>query len=305
MVACATSKPVAVAPSAARISDICARVQCVARAAADVKVVDGKLVAGGKELTPAFKAIQSFDVSLERREIVFSARRSDNFDIGLVSLDGSDIHWIPEDPSDETDVQWAPRGNKVSYVVHTRVGEVVRTVHIPTATQLSVVFPYATIRAVAWDSAAERYSVLLSSPDASDRIESVKYNGEGHRVDVPPEVSLNVATGPIGGALVLRPASIRYGEKVPLVVWISDPPYRWNDARAMLLSNSRVACAIMRSVPDAAFWSAVDETPWIDGKRVYVMGGRSERGIQVPHAEVESSAALWIAKQLKDSNGVR
>ena len=135
LVACATSKPV---PHVAKVTDLCSRVSCAARAISDVRIVNGKLIAGGKELTPQFVAIQSFDVSLERREVVFSAKRRDNFDIGLVSLDGSDIHWIPEDPADEIDVQWAPKGNKVSYIVRTKTGDVVRTVHIPTAAQLAV-----------------------------------------------------------------------------------------------------------------------------------------------------------------------
>lgn len=285
-------------------------------------MVDGKLVVERKELTPKFAAIQSFDVSLERREIVFSAKRADNFDIGLVSLDGSEIHWVPEDPADETDVQWAPRGNKVSYVVHTKAGDVVRTVHIPTAVQLSVPFPYAAVRALAWDKAAERYAAVVSSPGASERIESMQYSGEARRVDVPPEVTLDIAIEPAGGAILLRPSSIRYGERIPLVVWISDPPYAWNDARGMLLRHARVACAIMRSAPDVTFWSAVGALPWIDGSQTYLVGGRSQRAISiipseepgytvggkeitVSRADVESFAAFWIAQQLKDRNGVR
>ena len=67
---------------------------------ADVKIEGGKIVADGKALTPAFAAIDSFSVSLQRREVVFSAKRSDNFDIGLVSLDGGEIHWFPADPAD-------------------------------------------------------------------------------------------------------------------------------------------------------------------------------------------------------------
>src|SRR5581483_5125032 len=151
--ACASSAvpPVSQAP---RIGDLCAHVVCAPRAASDVKVVDGALVAGAKVLTPRFAAVQSFDVSLDRREVVFSAKHTDNFDIGLVSLDGSDIHWFPSDPADETDPQWASRGNKVCYIVHATSGDVVRTVHVPTATQLSVDFPYATIRALAWDREA-------------------------------------------------------------------------------------------------------------------------------------------------------
>src|SRR5439155_15062974 len=207
---CATLTPVPEAwrsvPQAARITDLCARVSCASRGATDVKVTDGKLVASGKDLTPQFRAIQSFDVSLERREVAFAAKRSDNFDIGLVSLDGSDVHWIPEDPADETDPQWAPRGNKVSFIVHARAGDLVRTVHIPTSVQLSVDFPYATVRALAWDRPAERYSVVVTSPDASERIDSMQYDGRARRTEVAPEVRLDVAEEPIDGALLLRPS---------------------------------------------------------------------------------------------------
>ena len=288
LVACATSKPVPTTPRAATISDLCAKVECAKRAASTVEIVDRKLVNNGKDLTPQFVAIESFDVSADRGEVVFSAKRKDNFDIGLVALEGSDIHWVPEDPADEVQPIWAPRGNKVAYIVHGKAGDTVRTVHIPTATQLSVPFPYATVRALAWDVPAERYFVVLSSPESSERIQSVKYDGAAPRTDVPPEVTLPVAAAPLGDALLLRPATIRYGEKLPLVVWIANPPYRWDDDRGALMRTKRVACAIMPRTPDDAFWAAVDATPWIDGQRVYVIGGRSSRGTPI-----------------KDINGVR
>jgi hypothetical protein len=288
LVACATSKPVPNAPRAATIDDLCARVECAKRSTSNVKIVDGKLVNDGKELTPRFAAIESFDVSLDRGEVVFSAKRKDNFDIGLVALEGSEIHWVPEDPADEVGPVWAPRGNKVAYIVRGKAGDTVRTVHIPTATQLSVPFPYATVRAIAWDKPAERYFVVLSSPDASERVESVKYDGQAPRIEVAAEVTLNVAIGPIGGALLLRPATIRYEEKIPLVVWIANPPFQWDDDRGTLMRNKRVACAIMPRTPDDAFWAAVDATPWIDAQHVYVIGGRSSRGTPI-----------------KDINGVR
>lgn len=250
--------------------DPCGVVQCVPHPTAGVRIADGKLYNGDKALTPQFVAIQSFDVSLERREIAFSAKRKDNFDIGLVSLDGSDVHWVPEDPADETDVQWAPRGNKISYIVHAPVGDVVRTVHVPTAVQLSVDFQYATVRALAWDKEAERYAVVLTSPDASDRIESMKYDGTARRTDVAPQSRLDVALEPLGGAVVMRPSVMHYGEKLPLVVWVADPPFVWNAERGALMRGKRVACAIMRHAPDAAFLEAARATPWIDTTRVSV-----------------------------------
>jgi len=255
-------------PHAATIGDLCARFECAPRDNNGVTIVDGKLVAGGKVLTPQFAAIQSFDVSKERGEVVFSARRADNFDIGLVSLEGSDVHWVPEDPADETDVRWAPRGNKVSYILHSKAGDVVRTVHIPTAVQLSVDFPYATVRALAWNPAADRYWVVLSSPDASERVESMQYDGRARRTDIAPEVRLEVAEEPMAGALLLRPNVMHYGEKLPLVLWVS--PFEWDDERGAMMLRRRVACAIMRHAPDDAFWAAVRAIPWIDRTQVSV-----------------------------------
>ena len=250
--------------------------------------MNGRLFRNGVALTPPFVAIESFDVNLERREVVFSAARKDNLDIGLVSLDGSEIHWVPEDPADEARPVWASRGNKVAYIVHSKAGDIVRTVHIPTATQLSVPFPYTSVLQLEWDLSGDRYFVVLSSPDASERVQSVKYDGQAPQVEVPAEVTLNIATAPIGGALVLRPSTMRYGEKIPLVVWIANPPYRWDDDRGTLMRNKRVACAIMPRTPDDAFWAAVDATPWIDAQNVYIIGGRSTRGTPI-----------------KDINGVR
>src|SRR5436190_13407244 len=171
-------------PEAPRITDLCARVSCAEKPKSHVRVVAGRLYNGERGLTPAFSAVQSFDVSLDRGEVVFSAKRGDNFDVGLVSTDGSDIHWIPSERVDETDVQWAPRGNKVSFVVHTPRGDVVRTVHIPTAARLSVDCAGAQGDALAWDPPAERYAVIVESPEASQRVESVKYSGEERRTVV-------------------------------------------------------------------------------------------------------------------------
>lgn len=254
--------------------DPCSVVQCVADDRAGVRIADNKLVVGDKILTPQFKAIQSFDVSTERREVVFSARRDSNFDIGLVSLDGSQINWIPEDPANETDVQWAPKGNKVSYIVHAPTGDLVRTVHIPTAVQVSVAFPFATVRRLAWDREAERYAVVLTSPDASDRIESMKYDGTARRTDVAAKSKLDVIEEPFGGGLLMRPSAVRYGEKLPLVVWVADPPFVWNESRGALMRDKRVACAIMRHAPDAAFLDAVRAVPWIDGSQIAVRGSQ-------------------------------
>ena len=308
-------------PETARVTDLCTRVTCAEKPKSEVRVAGGRLYNGERGLTPEFATIQSFDVSLERGEVVFSARRGDNFDVGLVALEGIDVHWIPSDRADETDVQWAPRGNKVSYVVHAARGDLVRTVHIPTSAQLSADFVNGQVDALAWEPAAERYAVIVESADASQRIESMKYDGGERRIVVPAAERLDAVVEPLGGALVLRPSAIRYNEKLPLVVWIDEHPMRWNDARAALLRNARVAVAGVAGPPADAFWNEVSKTKWLDEKRTYVVGARGrgksivedstvpegfyrDEGDVVRAGKVQSFAAGYIAHEL-NTNGLR
>jgi hypothetical protein len=237
-----------------------------------IRVVDRKILNGEKPLTDAFAAIDSFDYSAVRGEVVFSAKRTDNFDVGLVSSDGSPIVWIPSpDPADEIAVQWAPRGNKVSYIVRAKGGDVVRTVHIPTSVQVSTDFPNATIHALAWDPQAEHYAVAYSTPDASDRIEIVKYDGATRKIAAPPAVTLDVDVEPFAkDALVLRPRDVKYDEHVPLVVWRAND-FAWSDARAALMRNARVAVVVTTTQPTEDLWKTAKGTNWIDTTRPFVV----------------------------------
>jgi len=261
-------------PAAAVLGNYCAHFECAAKAQTAVHVSGNRILNGDKALTPELAAIDSFDVSLDRKEVVFSAKRKDNFDIGLVSLDGSDIHWVPEDPADEVAVQWAPRGNKVSYIMHTATGSILRTVHIPTATQLSVDFPQTQIDALAWEPQAERFAVVVESPDASQRLVSMTYAGDKRQEPVAPASRLDVSMEPFGGALVIRANAMRYNERLPLVVWLDPKPFAWSDARAALMRNARVAIAIAPNVGEA-FWTEIAKVAWIDTSRTYIVGNRA------------------------------
>jgi hypothetical protein len=288
-----------------------------------------RLMNGAKALTDPFIDIDSFDVSESRGEIIFSAKRRDDFDIGLVSTDGGKINWVPPEPLDEVAVQWAPRGNKASYIMRGKSGDIVRTVHIPTSAMVANEFAFGRVRALTWDAAGERYSVVWSSPDASERVESMKYGGEQRRIDISPAVQLDVDVEPFGaGALILRPLDLRYKEKLPLVVWIDDDLFAWNDARAALLRNARVACVVTKKLSDE-LWKATGEIPWLDSTRVYVVGAsaanasvsivgdanvpagryrRDPRVVAVSPGVVQSFAAGFIADQLKgnrSTNGSR
>jgi hypothetical protein len=200
-------------------------------------------------------------------------------------------------------VQWAPRGNKVSYIVHTKGGDLVRTVHIPTASQLTAAFPGELVRAVAWEPAAERYAVLLESPEASPRIDVLKYGGEERRNVLAPSVRLEVETEPLPGGLVLRPAALQYGERLPLVVWLADDLLGWSDARAALLRKARVAVAVVNREPDAAFWAAAKGVPWLDLSRSWLVSRSATRGAQ-PATIIEGDAAAQPGRYRRADNRV-
>jgi hypothetical protein len=291
-------------------------------ASGPVTVEGNRLVRGGKAITDAFVAIDSFDYSESRDEVIFSARREQGFDIGLAAGDGSKTNWVPADPADEVQAQWAPRGNKVSYIVRARHGDVVRTLHIPTSFQYANDFGPATIHDVAWDPAGDKYAVAYSTIDASDRVEVLRYDGRDRVLAIPPaeKVAADVVAF-VPGAYALRPHDLAYGEKVPVVVWLADR-FDWSDARAALLRQARVAVIVARA-SDEELWKRVHATAWLDAGRAFVVGAeaigatsivadpavparryRADRNvIAVAPSAVQSFAAGFIADQLKRTNG--
>lgn len=291
--------------------------------AAEVGVVTdaegARIYRGTTPLTPPYRQIESFDVSLDRREIVFSAKRESNFDVGLVSLDGSHVNWIPEEPADEVAPRWAPRGNKASFIVRNKAGDLVRTVHIPTAFQLIVDFPFGIVRGLAWDDAGERFAVAWETADAPQRVETMKYDGVGRRIAVPPAVDLGVTVTPFAGGLMLRPESMVYNERLPLVIWVTNGEKNaWNEARGALMKDARIAVLVLDGPPDAAVTAAIAGTAWIDPRRMFAVGSKvpgtvsvvgdesipagfyrtTPEVISVHPSGVESLAAGWIRGQV-------
>ena len=301
-------------------------------AASEVELVrDGegvKLISGATVVTPVFSDIESFDVSQSRREVAFSARREKTgLDIGLVTLEGSAVSWVPEDPADEVGVTWAPRGNKISYFVRAAGGDLVRTVHVPTSVALTVDFPYSVARSLVWDAPAERFAVTLDSVDASTRVETMRYGGEERRLAIPPAVRLKADVVPMGPhAVLLQPENLRYEEGLPLIIWVTDGPRNaWNAARGRLLQQVRAGCVITDRAPDEALWSRLRELRWVNHDRTYIVNGpsggssthaaaihivgdpgvpqgryvRDRNLIRVQPADVESFSAGFIADHLK------
>jgi hypothetical protein len=287
--------------------------------------VGSTLMNGDTILTAGLGTIDSLDLSESRGEVAFSASREGGFDVALIATEGGQVHWMPNDPADELAVQWAPRGNKISYVIRASGGDVVRTLHIPTAYQYAIPFPGATIHSLAWDPQAERYAVAYSTPESSDQVEVLKYSGEERSTVIAPQRTLDVEVAPFApGAIVLHPRDLRYNEKLPLVVWKADD-FSWSDARAALLTKARVAVVVTTRPSGAELWTAADKTAWLDPSRVFIVGeaaqgsasgrpgatvitadpaltGRYERRgniVAVPPAVVQSFAAGYITAQLE------
>jgi hypothetical protein len=178
---------------------------------------------------------------------------------------------------------------------------------------------------LAWDEPAERFAVVWESADASPRIEVMQYSGEARRIAVPPATRLDVTTTPFAGGLMMRPASVTYNEKFPLIVWMAEGERnRWDAARGALLSGSRAAALVLDRRPEGDLARLVREAGWVDEGRMYVVnasgvapslpgavvitgdpavpGGyyrRSGSLISTHPSDVKSFAARFIAGELK------
>jgi hypothetical protein len=195
-------------------------------------------------------------------------------------------------------------------------------VHIPTATPLSVDFPNTQIDALAWEPQAERFAVVIESPDASQSLVSMTYEGQKRQKILAPQSRLDISIEPIGGVLVMRPNALHYNERLPLVIWTEANPFAWSDARAALMRNARVAIAIAPKVSDN-FRTEVRNVAWINSSRTYEVNPATQQPsnsatiitadknvpahryirhgntLSVPPAVVQSFAAAFIADDLK------
>lgn len=225
------------------------------------------------------RRIDSFAVSPDGKELILSADRSGNFDIALASTEGGAPRWIAPDPLPETGVSWAPRGNKVTYRISTVDGTLVRTVHVPTGIPLTIDMPLSEVRDLAWEPRAERFAVIVSSAQTGESIQTMRYGGEERTriVGFGGETDTNAdrLSPPFGEALLFAPRSIRYGEKRPVVVWITDEsPVAWSAVRADIqreLNAGIIVLSTPASELGSSFWSAVLDKPWIDPSAVFVV----------------------------------
>ncbi|MGA7615500.1 MAG: hypothetical protein WBX15_10015 [Thermoanaerobaculia bacterium] len=235
--------------------------------------------------TEPLASIDSWAADPDGIEIVVSALRraggnaATQHDVGLVTVDGSDIRWIGPDPADETTVTWAPRGHKISYVVRLPDGAIIRTVHVPTGFEVVADLPYASIQGIAWEPKAEKFYVTWSSIEASSKIESMTYAGRDRSVVVASEFSnqepLDRIVAPGTTAVLIPPRVIRYGVKYPLILWmVDDDPLAWSSARAAVVRDTDAGVLVVPGEHGAltkAFWSEVADLGWVDHSNIVVV----------------------------------
>lgn len=228
-----------------------------------------------------FPEIDSFDVAPDGSEAVFSARR-ESFDVALVSTEGSAVHWVGPDPLDERMVSWAPRGSKITYRIEGPMGVVLRSVHVPTGFQLSFSWAGTSVRALSWQPAAEKFVVLAESPSLSPHARVSDYAGKGWSTVLGGTEAALLDPEPAGAlpdAWVRPPERLRYDERVPLIVWLegSEPIWAWNRARAALQKNLRVGLAVLGPGAERENWlgTLVQDLPWVDPQRVYIVARRT------------------------------
>lgn len=237
-------------------------------------------------LTPFFSGIDSFGLDPKGAEVAVSVKRETSFDVALAALDGSmKLNWVGPEPTDETMVTWAPRGNKITYVVTQYGGTTLRTVHVPTGYQVAADFPELFVSAIAWEPQAERYAAIVSSPLLSPHVQTIRYGGEDRRIVTQPTDRRRGAVEPLsmnGIEAVMVTPPIRYGHKYPLIVAKTASPLAWNDVAAEALAESKAGVLLVpASAPlTTAFWQLALMPAWIDTSRVFVI--EPSRGDFVP-----------------------
>ena len=218
--------------------------------------------------------VDSWDLEPREGQLVFSAVRRDGaMDVGLASTEGGAMRWLPSEPGNEYAVTWAPRGNKVTWMIDSPAGVVMRSVHIPTAYQLAVPLGFISVESVAWEPEAERVFVAHSSPLESTSILSVRYGGEERATFLPPASRISRESDSLPGlegALLLMPAGVRYGHSYPVVIVEGDGS-RWSPELARVALDPSVGVVWLPAGGEEArarVREALRDVGWVDPSRI-------------------------------------
>lgn len=230
--------------------------------------------------------IDSFDLDPKGGQLAVSASHESSYDVALVRTDGSSAEptWIPGDALDERMVRWAPRGNKVAFVISGPSGSIVRSVHVPSGYQVSASVHGATITALEWEPKAERFAVALTSPTVSSEVDTMTYAGEQKIVEWRGRsIEREPMPLPLRAEVVFPPTSIKYGQSYPvLIVQERGKANQWSDSVAAAVAAGSVGAVGTAESGDSLTKLVGDlkNLPWVDGERIYLLS----EGDSVPGA---------------------
>lgn len=245
---------------------------------------------GRSDASPVFGAIDSFAVAPRGDEIVYSALRDGGFDVAIASPDGKQVNWIPADRGDEVGVTWAPRGNKVSYLIRRPDGTLVRSVHVPTSFQLTFETVFEAVRILAWEPRAEKIVMVLDGPSRGPHIDWVEYSG-ANRVSLSSSAfSVNrdperlIAGGE--GVILLPPPVVRYGETLPLFVVMSNEPLAWDERVRDLdaLGGGIVIAPAATTSGERGRSELLSQLRWVARDKVVVLADSEEAALAIPRS---------------------
>ncbi|MFN2239437.1 MAG: hypothetical protein ABR524_08590, partial [Thermoanaerobaculia bacterium] len=176
--------------------------------------------------------------------------------------------------------------------------------------------------------------VLAESPSMPPHARTADYAGEGWR-PLFAERASEIAAEPEASATLPHawtwaPRNLRYGERVPLLVWLEEGAlWGWNGPRADLQQNLRVGTAVLARGTDQPGWLAtlLSELRWADPARVFVVAGASSpiapggaenvvilmrpggdkpgwagELVELRSEEPELEAARWLTRRLQEVN---
>lgn len=245
-------------------------------------------------LADDFRAVRELAFDRDGKELVVSAipreaGSTGRWDIALVNAEAPVMNWVPADMNDEVAPLFSPFGYKISYIVRSTGGDVIRTVHVPTAAMVLATFGSAKIHDYAWMPDGERLIVALSSPLVSDHLVEINYAGVGLRELIGPEIRIEREAdrlpGAPAGSILLSPESLAYGERHPLVIWTTGPDrdLAFDPRLVPLLDRGDIGVLLIEGSVESiepALWDALPELGWVDQNEIWLVA--EEDAIELP-----------------------
>ena len=267
------------------------------------------------ELTEPLGTIAAIVPDDDQKELAISFENEGSLDIAIVNAEEPVMNLVPNDPADEVVPRWSPIGYKLSYIVRNDGGDIIRTVHVPTAAMVFVDFPDSAVLGYSWYPDGERLLVAVSSLLESDHVVETNYAGTTKAVVVPPRQKFirrieRLPGTPAGSALVM-PEGLRYGAEYPLVVWAAanrSGGAGFNPDIVPFLSRGDIGLLVINGTPadlSPEAWSAIAETRWVDDDRIWIVGD-SELDPGAPESirrvlrNPDIGTARWVVEQIEE-----